>query len=75
MWVNKYKAYLDVKCTECGGELSAELEEITVGSNNQTVVVAPCDCILKDYQEQIDSLTEELEDMQREYNNRSSNGT
>ena len=61
MWVNKYKAYLDVKCAKCGEELSAELVSTPVGSNNETVKVYECSCTI-DKIEALDERIIELEE-------------
>jgi len=48
MWIDKYKAYLDTKCAKCGKDLEAEMTAIPVGSNNETIIVTPCECSTPD---------------------------
>lgn len=65
MWVDKYKAYLDIKCADCGKELEAELaQSVSTGSNNETITAAPCEC----QQERIHELEEEIVNLNEEDN-------
>ena len=60
MWIDKFKAHLDLICTECGEELEGEWST-SQGDFHETIRIKPCEECLAEKDAVIDDLKSELE--------------
>ena len=68
MWIDKHKAFLEIKCRDCGEDLEAELDLSPAQTHTTIGVLVECSCTMGREQaldKQIEELEEEASERQK----------